>query len=72
MILALPPMTLESIHVPTLVIHGTSDNIVDYAVAVDSAQRISNAQFISIDKGTHLMLATHSDEISMVIKNFIG
>jgi pimeloyl-ACP methyl ester carboxylesterase len=63
---------LERIHVPTLVLHGTHDVIVPPIVADDNAAKIPQAQQIRIAGGTHLMMATHADEISQRIRQFIA
>src|SRR5690606_3473625 len=63
---------LERIHVPTLVLHGTQDVIVPPVVAKDNATKISQAQLTMIDGGSHMMMATHADEISRLIRQFIA
>jgi pimeloyl-ACP methyl ester carboxylesterase len=61
---------LESIHVPTLVLHGTQDVIVPPVVAKDNATKIPQAQLTMIDGGSHMMMATHADEIRHRIRQF--
>lgn len=61
---------LNSIQVPTLVIHGTHDVIVPPIVAEDNAAKIPQAQHSRIEGGTHLMMATHAREISGLIRQF--
>ena len=63
---------LGRIHVPTLVLHGTQDVIVPPVVAEDNAAKIPHAQHLRIEGGTHLMMATHADEISHRIRQFIA
>ena len=63
---------LKDILVPTLVLHGAHDVIVPPVVAQDSAAKIPQAQHVSIEGGTHLMMATHATEISQMICRFIA
>lgn len=62
---------LNSIRVPTLVLHGSRDVIVPPVVAEDTAANIPQAQHIRIEGGTHLMMATHAREINHLIRQFI-
>ncbi|MCA9974687.1 MAG: alpha/beta hydrolase, partial [Anaerolineales bacterium] len=62
---------LATIVAPTLVIHGTQDNIVPPVVARDNAAKIPNSHLIMIDDGSHLMMATHSDSIRQSIRQFV-
>ena len=62
---------LDSIQVRSLVLHGSQDNIVLPAVAIDNATKIPQAQLTMIDGASHIMMATHADEVSKVIQQFI-
>lgn len=64
-------LPIEEIRVPTVIIHGTNDVIVPSAVAIDATQRIPESDYIAIEGGTHMMFATHFDEISKLIQEFI-
>ena len=70
-LLSLPHMPLESIQTPTLVVHGTRDLNVPYAVGVDNAGRIPNARLVTIENGTHLMLASHQSEIIAEVREHL-
>lgn len=65
-------LELESIRVPTLVLHGSHDVIVPPVVAEQTAATLPQAQLISIEGGTHMMMATHAREISHLIRQFIA
>jgi pimeloyl-ACP methyl ester carboxylesterase len=62
---------LKNIRVPTLVLHGSHDVIVPPVVAEDNAAKIPQAQHISIEGGTHIMMATHAGEISHLIRHYL-
>lgn len=47
---------LEDIAVPTLIVHAADDNYAPYQHAVAAADRIPRAEFVTIDKGGHLLL----------------
>ncbi|MEJ2513319.1 MAG: alpha/beta hydrolase [Anaerolineales bacterium] len=68
----LEPLPLENIHVPTLVIHGTKDEVVPFSQGVQSASRISGADFIPIFEGTHYCALTHHEVTFPAIKDFIA
>ena len=68
----LEPLPLENIHVPTLVIHGTKDEVVPFSQGVQSASRISGATFIPIFEGTHYCALTHHEVTFPAIKDFIA
>ncbi len=53
--LADDPLPLEDIHVPTLLVHGTADNDVPYAVALEANDRMSAAELFTIENGSHLL-----------------
>lgn len=71
-VLALPAMALETIRVPTLLLHGTGDASVPSAVAAATARRIANARLITIPGGSHFMLATHQQTVSAAVRQFIA
>ncbi len=62
---------LEEIAVPTLVVHGTADIVVPYSQGVASAERIRDAEFISIKGGTHLCFISHQEEIKPKLVEFL-
>ena len=68
---ALGEIPLESIRVPTLVIHGTSDEVVPYEQGVRSASRIPDAEFIPVLEGTHYCILTHLEMLRPAILEFL-
>jgi len=62
---------LEEITVPTLVVHGTADIVVPYSQGVASAKRIPDAEFISIQGGTHLCFISHNESILPKLVEFL-
>jgi pimeloyl-ACP methyl ester carboxylesterase len=52
----LGPYSLESIHVPTLVVSARDDGFGTYAAAQYTASRIAGAKFIGFDHGGHLLV----------------
>lgn len=62
---------LESIRVPTLIMHGLQDNIVPPVVARVNAEEIAQAQLALIEGGSHMMMATHADEIRKRLYQFV-
>ncbi|MCL4262280.1 MAG: alpha/beta hydrolase [Anaerolineae bacterium] len=71
-LLGLTGMPLENIRVPTLLIHGDQDLIVSYNVALDTYGRIPHAHIVTIPGGTHLIVATHGQEIGKAVEWFIS
>ena len=68
----LEEIPLESIRVPTLVIHGTADAVVPYDQGVRSAARIPHAQFLPVLEGTHYCILTHLEMIRPAIMEFVS
>ena len=67
----LEEIPLESIRVPTLVIHGTADEVVPYAQGVRSASRIPGAKFLPVLEGTHYCVLTHLELTRPAIMEFM-
>jgi pimeloyl-ACP methyl ester carboxylesterase len=63
---------LEEIRTPTLVTHGTGDALVPYEQGRAAAERIPQAEFISIPGGSHIWMATHGAETIPQILAFLG
>ena len=64
-------LPLSSIKIPTIVIHGDEDINVDLDQAVFTKNNILNAKLHIIKGADHYMSATHSEEIEIIIKDFI-
>lgn len=67
----LEPFPLESIQVPSLVIHGTQDEVVPFQQGVRSASQIPQASFLPVFEGTHYCALTHLELTFPAIKRFI-
>jgi pimeloyl-ACP methyl ester carboxylesterase len=62
---------LEEIRVPTLVIHGTADDVVPFEQGVNSAARIPGAKFLPVYEGTHYCVLTHLEVTRPAIMEFL-
>ena len=47
---------VETLQIPTLLVHATDDPLASYKAAADAAARIPGAVLISLDSGGHLQL----------------
>lgn len=63
---------LEQIKTPTIIIHGTNDTLIPYAVAQHSAAHIPDAKLITVQGGTHLLVGTHKDMVSTAIDELLA
>ena len=63
-------MPVNTISVPTLVIHAQDDTLVPYANGEHTTQAIDEASFVSIPYGGHF-LAGHSSEVRAQIGEFL-
>ena len=62
---------LPTVRVPTLVIHGSEDQIVPVQAAAYTAQRIRSARFIELPGVGHLALGAGADRIGTEIERFL-
>jgi pimeloyl-ACP methyl ester carboxylesterase len=62
---------LSQITVPTLVIHGTADNVVPFEHGVRSAEEIPGAELLPIAGGTHYSILTHLEKTRPAILDFL-
>ncbi|NJC25270.1 alpha/beta fold hydrolase [Neolewinella antarctica] len=63
----------KNVTVPTLIVHGTSDNIVPKATAGDqAAELIPNNTYKTIDGAPHGLNVTHKDELNKILIDFLG
>ena len=65
---AVSRIELSQVRVPTLVMHARDDPGPPYASAVEMANRIPEAQLVTVDRGGHLMLGDHADAIAEVAR----
>jgi pimeloyl-ACP methyl ester carboxylesterase len=69
---AMNPTLATQVTVPTLLVHGTHDTAATYAAAQVAAKMIPNARLMTIEGGSHLVMATHIAEIRAEIESFIA
>jgi pimeloyl-ACP methyl ester carboxylesterase len=60
---SMPTYPLQEIKAPTLVLHGTADEIVPFAHAEHLAEKVPHAKLVSVKGGKHIFFATHSEEV---------
>ncbi|PXY18976.1 alpha/beta fold hydrolase [Prauserella muralis] len=63
---------LGEITAPTLIVHGTEDQLAPYAGAVLMEQRIPNAQLRSIEGGRHAIGMEFADTIALWVRELLG
>lgn len=64
---------LESIRVPTLVVHGTGDNVAPFDPhGLALARRIPGAESLFIEGGEHVTIFTHRAEVRPRVGAFLG
>jgi 2-hydroxy-6-oxonona-2,4-dienedioate hydrolase len=68
----LPVYPLERITAPTLVLHGTADNVVPPEHARFAASTIPGARLHMVEGGGHLCVVTHKEEAVPVIEGFLA
>jgi len=64
---------VDAITVPTLIMHGTADNILPIdATARALKARLQSAELVEIDGAPHGMLASHADEVNAALVPFLA
>jgi non-heme chloroperoxidase len=64
---------IEKIDVPSLIVHGTADNILPIdATGRRFAKALPLATYVEIDGAPHGMLWTHADEVNKVLLDFLA
>ncbi len=64
---------LESFTMPTLIIHGTDDQIVPIDLSArQAAKAIPHARLVEISGGPHGLLASHKDEVTRALLDFLA
>lgn len=63
---------LESIAVPTLVVHGTSDAVVPFEQAESLACRVPGAELMGIEGGEHVSIFTHREVVRERVSRFLS
>ncbi len=67
----LPLYPVEEIRAPTLVIHGTADELVPYEHALFIARAVPGAELHAIEGGGHAILVTHRDRVLSHLFTFL-
>ncbi len=63
---------LEQLGVPALIVHGTADNILPIdATGRKFSKLLPSARYVEIEGAPHGMLATHADEVTKVLLEFV-
>ncbi|GCF09287.1 alpha/beta fold hydrolase [Dictyobacter arantiisoli] len=62
---------LKNISVPTLVVHGTSDDEVLFENAEALASEVPHVRLLAIPGGSHMAFYTHASIVMPAIKNFL-
>jgi pimeloyl-ACP methyl ester carboxylesterase len=60
---SMPTYPLQEIKVPTLVLHGTADEIVPFSHAEHLAEKVPRAQLMRVKGGKHIFFATHREAV---------
>ncbi|WP_052514843.1 alpha/beta fold hydrolase [Dethiosulfatarculus sandiegensis] len=64
---------LEDISVPALVVHGTDDAIVPFNEhGKKLAERLSNSSLCVADRGEHMAIFTHNEQVCEAVKGFLS
>lgn len=67
----LADLPLEQIGAPTLVLHGTADELVPFAQAEHTAGKIPGARLVTAEGGDHLFFISHYDQVWPEIIDFL-
>jgi pimeloyl-ACP methyl ester carboxylesterase len=70
-----PPLPLEELDVPALLLHGTRDAIVPFAVAEESAARLGGspgARLVPVESAGHVPTVTRPELIARHIHEWVG
>ena len=68
---SMPEYDLEKITAPTLVLHGSADELVPFSHARLIAKKVSNAVLVKVKGGGHLFFATHKEKVLPVVTQFL-
>ena len=68
---SIPPLPIQGITAPILVIHGTGDRVVPFAHAKRVADEAPNAELMAIEGGEHVSIFTHIDEVRAKVGAFL-
>ena len=63
---------LGEIDVPTLVVHGTEDHIVPFALGQKMAELIPGARLVTVSGGHRALFTSHADLLVEEVRSFVG
>lgn len=66
------PIDLETIAVPTQVLHGTADENVPLAMAREVAEAVPGAELVTFEGADHMMVVSHADEVFEAMFAFLA
>lgn len=66
----LPPIPLEQVAVPVLILHAVDDPVVPFTQAEAAARRLPRARLVALDGGGHVALFTHLHEVRASVAGF--
>ena len=61
---------IESLQVPTLILHAKDDKLASYADVEKARNRFPNCTLVSFETGGHLMVG-HGDEVKKAVTEFV-
>jgi pimeloyl-ACP methyl ester carboxylesterase len=61
----MPPMPLEQITTPTLIVHGTADGDVPPDDAINAASKITGAELCWVEGGVHVVTLSEDSDVAM-------
>lgn len=61
----MPPMPLETITAPTLIVHGTADGDVPPADAIYAASKIAGSELYWVEDGVHVVTLSEDSDVTM-------
>lgn len=69
---ALPDLALETLGMPTLIVHGTADRAVPFADATHAAQRIPAARLVPVRGGDHALSLVSPEALHAIARFLVG
>ncbi|GAC1371752.1 MAG: hypothetical protein NVSMB44_39280 [Ktedonobacteraceae bacterium] len=69
---AIEDYPLEEVTVPTLVVHGTTDEDVPFGDARLLERRLSNIRLVAVAGGDHAAFYTHAEMVMPILSNFLA
>ncbi|MBN2655517.1 MAG: alpha/beta hydrolase [Spirochaetales bacterium] len=66
-----PDSDIASINAPTLIIHAEDDGIQQYQNALFAFDLIGGSQFLSFEKGGHMVMVTEREKIKNALKDHL-